>query len=487
MRDPRRAQTLTILMAACALAACSGGGSTSGTPVGGGGTDTGGGDTDTGGGGPVGGLTVTGGLEFTVQNTPVKIDYSGGVANVTMVHKKSTGITCVSGLEMSIAKADGSCELRLVFDVGVASEKDLIKAELHAVKAVKQAGTVLEVIPCKGWPGTDSATDEKVYELDAGKGSVKAGPVKSPESGQDSAVLKGQKLAPEGKIKLRNKGDSVTTDLSFVQVSGDIKSTGSAVASCGTTTGEKKCATGGEEGNKVDNLMKRKPGLFMCSAPGVEFDFGELCGNDAIWVTTYRRWSHKACGGCDDGKTCYRLEKPGTNTWTPTCANVTIDCAKGCGDGKVCVGGTCFAKVADGEDMSLKDELEGYAGIYVNATKGQKVAAVFAVIEGEEKARGKCTEKSPGQLECSGDGPPATPEDCEAARKAFKIPDEVIMLFDPNGKMWSSNGWFGPKGYSNGMLITNSELKITTGFPVSGQGPPGPAGVELAISEATDK
>ncbi len=478
--------SLVAISIAAAMAACTGGASTGGTPVGGGGgTDSGGGAKDSGGGGPVGALTVAGGIEFTVQNTPVKIDYSGGKAEVTMVHKISSGITCISGLEMSIAKADGTCELRMVFDVGVASEKELVKAELHAVKAIKQAGTVLEVLPCEGWPGAAGAKDEKVYELDSGKGSVKAGPVQSPESGQNEAVLTGQKLEPQGKLKLRHKGDFVTTDIGTVTVSGDVKSTGSKVASCGTTTGVKKCGEG-EEGNEVDDQMKRKPLLFMCDAPSVEYDFGELCGHDSIWVTTYRRWSHKACGGCDDGGTCYREESKDGKTWTPKCAKPDSDCAAGCGDDKICVAGTCYEKVKDGADMPLKAELEAYKQIFDEASKDVKVAAAFVVMEGLERARGKCT-TADGRTTCDGEGPAPTPEDCKAAKELFKIPDDVVMLFDFNGDKWSSDKWFGTPNRYNGMLITNSELKITASYPVSGQGPPGSAGIVLAIKEAADK
>ena len=476
---------LSAVLGVCllALGACGGGGSSTGTPIGGG-TDTGGGGTD--GGGQTGSLAVAGGLEFTVQNKPVKIDYSGGKAEVSMVHKKSTGITCVSAVEMKISLADGSCELKLIFDVGVASDKELVQAELHAVKAIKQAGTVLQTIPCAAWPGVEGATDEKVYTLDAGKGELKAGPIQAPESTQALAVLKGQVLAPKGQIKLRNKGDAVVVDLGTLTVTGDVQSVGSEAASCGTTTGEKKCATEGNVGNAVGDLMKRKPFAYMCEAPAVEYDFGELCGHDAVWVTIYRRWSDKACGGCDNGQICFRKDNP-NNTWTPGCGTVTTDCAAGCGDDKVCIGGTCYAKVADGEDMSLKDELAAYKEIYDSAGKDVKLAAAVIVAEGLERARGKCTETEPGKLTCDGEGPASTPEDCAAVREKFKIPDDVILLFDPNKKLWSSNDWFGPQGYSNGMFITNSELKIVAAFPVSGQPPPGSAGVITAIKDAADK
>lgn len=476
---------LAVLTAGIGLAVggCGSTDSTGGTPIGG--SDTAGtGGTDSGT--PVAGaLTVAGGLEFTVNNAPLKIDYSGGKAEVSMVHRKSDAITCVSAVEMKITKADGSCELKLIFDVGVASEKDLVQAELHAVKATKQAGAVIDVIPCVGWPGVDGATDEKVYTLDSGKGFIKAGPVKPPESSQAMAVLAGQTLKPTGTIKLRHKGDSITVTLDKVTVSGDVTSIGSEAASCGTTTGEKQCATEGTVGNAVGNLMNRKPLVHMCGAPSVEYDFGELCGNEAVWVTIYRRWSHKACGGCDDGKTCYRKDNPAENTWTPICAALTTDCAAGCGD-KVCVAGTCYAKVADGEDMALKDELAAYKEIFDNAGKDVKLAAAVIVAEGLERARGKCTETEPGKLTCDGEGPAPTPEDCQAAREQFKIPDDVILLFDPSKKLWSSNAWFGPQGYTNGMFITNSELKITAAFPVQGQPPPGSAGIELAIKEAAD-
>ncbi len=139
--------------------------------------------------------------------------------------------------------------------------------------------------------------------------------------------------------------------------------------------------------------------------------------------------------------------------------------------------------------MSLKDELASYAQIFDEASKDVTVAAAFVVMEGLVKARGKCTPgEKPGQLNCGGEGPGATEEDCKAAKELFKVPDDVIMLFESSGNMWSSNNWFGPEFNPNGMLITNSELKITTLFPIPGKGgAPGTGAIVTAIKDAADK
>lgn len=477
--------TCLLLSGATALSACGGGDTTSGSPTGAGGSDAGGGVD---GGAVSGAVSPAGELSFTVDNKPVKIDYGGGIATVQMVHKKVTDAstaTCVTSVEISVSRPDGTCELLLQFGVGVASEKELVDAKFYAVKAIKQAGTVLELKPCAVWPGAESAKDEVVFSLSKGEGTLNSGIVAAPESGQDQALLKGKKFAPSGKVTLANGGKQIVVDLDAIKISGDVVSTGSAMASCGTVTGVAKCKkTSGEGGNKVGDQVKRKVGLTLCGSTA-EYDIGELCGNEAIWITTHRRWSKKACGGCAKGETCYKVVDDVKKVWTPTCGAATSDCASGCGD-KHCVKGMCYEKVADGADMSLKDALAAYSQIHEKASKDVKLAAVFVVLEGETPAKGTCTKKEDGTSSCTGDGPPANDADCEAARKEFQIPDDVTLLFDPNGKLWASNTYFGPEYYGNGMFITNSELTITHQFPVPGAPPPTPEQVISAIKEAAD-
>ena len=473
-----------------AAAGCGGGtATTTGGKLGGGDGSSAG--VDGGGGGTVSanGFLIAGQLGATVNGQQVSIDYAGGQATAQMVHKKLDkpgAVTCFTSVEMTLAKADGSCMLVLQFGVGIASEKELVKAEFHAVKALKQAGAVIETTPCLDWPGAKDAKGEIVYSLTSGEGVMNVGALKGDDTAKADVLLKGKVLKPQGKVKLKSKGQMIDLDLGSISVTGDVKSTGSAIASCGTATGMNLCPknVGDKESNDVGSYMKRKPGLVDCNTEE-EVDFGEFCGNDAVWVTVYRGWSLKACGGCEQGESCYKHFKE-ENVYTPTCVSETTDCSPACDSAKVCVKTKCEERISDGEDMALKDVLEDYANVFTKSDKAVKLAAAFVIAEGNEKARGKCKEKEPGKLECDGKGKPATQDDCKAAKEKYKIPDTVRMYYDKSGKGWSSDKRFGGP-YSNSMLITNSDLSIVNSFPEKGKGSPGSSEVSGAIEAAKDK
>ncbi len=273
----------------------------------------------------------------------------------------------------------------------------------------------------------------------------------------------------KGKVthtEVKCKGQLIDLDLGSISITGDIKSTGSAIASCGTATGMNLCPkdVGDKEGYKEGDYLKRKPGLVDCNTDE-EVDLGEFCGHDAVWVTVYRGWSVKPCGGCDGGEVCYKHFKEKT-VYTPTCVSQTSDCSPACDSAtEACVDKKCEERIIGDDSMSLKDALKGYDGIFKTADKAVKLAAIFVVAEGDERARGKCS-GPPEKMSCDGSGPAATQADCKAYKAKYKVPDTVRMFYDKSGDGWSSDKWFGPK-YYNSMMITNSELTIANTFPVS--------------------
>lgn len=431
------------------------------------------------------GIDVSGEFEAKIGGKTVLIDYTGGTADVNLVHRlNANGKSCVTSVHMQITQADESCLLDLTFQPGAGNALTLMEAEFHAVNK----NTFVE---CADWPDLKPGKSQ-VYKLKSGKDTVAlTKPIEQPYAAEKDASIEGKDVLVTGTASFSLGGKSFGATFTKLKVLGTLKSTGNANASCGAITGAAQCPDVSEVtlGNAVGQHLKRPGSLYDC-ATGDAYNLDEHCGSDAIWLTMYRRWTEVACGGCAAAEQCVK-KFTSESSYQAECRAKSAACGA-CSDAKktACVKDTagkdaCEEPVVDGEDMTIKAVIEEYKTIY-EGLQGSNIAALFVVAEGTARARGKCTEEN-GSRTCDGSGPAATQADCEAVKSKYGLPDDVVLLFDKNKKYWASGEWLGPEFYSNGMLVMSGQTEITGVFPEPGASSQVSAeAVKAAIQKAVD-
>ena len=469
--------TLSALLIACLIAAtgCAaesdGGGSTTAAPT-----------------KPV----AFGKVDIQLGSAAVTVDYEGGIAEVALVHRiaKEGGKACVPRMTVKLSKKDETCLLTMEFEPSPAGGLLAVKGEFHAYDATLG-------LACADWPDASGAKDV-IYKLKSGNGVlVVVKPIEAPESSKDEATIKDLTIEPKGTAKFSSGGKNIEIKFGGFGAKGDFTSKGSKTVACGVLTGASQCpdTQGLKMGNDVGEFLTRPLTLYSCDDAS-KYELEEHCGADAIWLTMYRRWTEKACGGeCAATEKCLR-QPLDAKTYRAMCLATSTKCG-GCTDAakSVCAVGkegadkgkdACFEPVVDGDDMPLSSIMGEYAKIH-SGFGANNVASIIVVAEGEQRARGACTDSGDGTLTCDGKGPAASEADCKAVRAKFSIPSEVVMLFDKEKKYWSSNSWVGPKGRSNGMLVMNGETQIVAALPdPAGGTPPTTTDVSAAITKATE-
>jgi hypothetical protein len=161
-------------------------------------------------------------------------------------------------------------------------------ARFMAVKAISQDGTIIDTLPCAGWP--DPAKHEVLFEGGSDDATLSLPYLTQPAAGQATAKL-GLNLAMTGTAKLKAGGKLFSFDLKNLTFAGDGSSKGRTDVSCGKSTaatGTAQCAKSPQPGSVVGTDLRR-PVLYRCSDDSL-FDIGELCGASAIWVTQHHDW-----------------------------------------------------------------------------------------------------------------------------------------------------------------------------------------------------
>lgn len=369
---------------------------------------------------------TTGTFSANVDGSDVSIDYAGGKLTAELVHKineDKTGYGCITSAFFSMAKADGSCALELTFQPGAGDGLALSEAKFYAAKGEKQGGVVIKTLVCDGFPGADKG-GEVVWTLAGGDSNVQLAPVKPGESSKTSATLKDQDLQLSGKIKLKKGGKLFELDLSKLSIKGDLTSVGSTQVSCGTAVGEKICPKGVTYGNKVGDYIRRPLGAVRCSDDS-PYDPGELCGSAAQVVVAYQHW------------------------------------------------------VTQKDDWGGKDVIDN---LHKSIAAKKDVGVVFVVLSGKEKV---VVENPPDSGKYEASGPAATQADCETVRKLYNLPDSVVMVYDKDKSLTSTDKQPVGAGYTPAIAVATAAGKIVALLPDS-TGKMDQGMLDKAIQDAID-
>lgn len=234
----RTGAALGVLVLLGACTSVGSGGTTQGTPIGGG---------DGGGGGNVdkanvtdAALTPSGGFEAEIDQGKFKVDYSDPVLNKDLkvqagfTHRISTsGKTCVPAVSISVQRADTSCKLELEFKADFNGELVLDDVRFHAKAALmSDDGVPLETYPCEGWT-KEPAKGLVVYEMVGGLATVDiGGPLDQPYAGQETATIPSRTIQPKGTVTMRFKGREFDLKLDGLKFTGTVVSQGGANVAC---------------------------------------------------------------------------------------------------------------------------------------------------------------------------------------------------------------------------------------------------------------
>ena len=202
------------------------------------------------------------------------------------------GYTCVSKLSLAIEKADGTCRMELAYVPTPAGMK-VVSGKFYAAKAIVSGGTTVKLTPCAGWPGADKSTKELIYDIAEADALLGLAPLGPGKANLKLARLDNLKLKFSGTFTMKKLATKVQVSLATLTLSGSLESTGDPTASCGAPagqTGTAQCNKQGSPGDKVGDVFRRETKLTTCDGDA-EFDLGELCGNDAIWIIDWRQWA----------------------------------------------------------------------------------------------------------------------------------------------------------------------------------------------------
>ena len=355
-----------------------------------------------------------GGFSVELDGKSFAIDYGQGDAVVEMVHKRNpdtAGYGCVTSVLLKLTRKDGSCELRLRYEP-VGESMRLAEGSFAAALGIRQGGVVIDTKVCDGFPGA-TAGGEILYTVSNGPSTLAVAPVGPPNASKAIAVLKGSKLNPTGTVQLQHKGKLFALDLAPIRVEGDVESLGSESVSCGVSVGTDVCPQSPTYGNKVGETVRR-PGLAYSCIDGSSYDFGEFCGKPHVLIT-YDHWLANP------------QRNPNANTF----------------------GG--------------KDVLEGLGGLVTKY--GADVSFALVLRTGAQKVVVEDPSK-PGTYTIGGPAP--TLQDCADVRTAYNIPEDVVVLFDKDRVLNSTEKGLIASTFTPAMLTADTKGTIVAIVPDAG-------------------
>ncbi len=382
--------------------------------------------TTTGGAGTAAaaGLVVSGPIQTSLDGASVSLDYKGGTVVSIVNHKLATdaeNLTCVTEFDMSLAKKDGSCQLDLQFKRGNAGLA-LDKARFYITKTVVAAG-VGSSAPCVEWP--EKAASETFYEGTGDNATLTPNAIGKPLSTQAAAVLTDIKVVMTGTIEMKKAGKKFTIDLSKFTLQGTVNSTGRTDVTCGTVAaavGIDQCPKKATFGTDVGQYVKRGPVLYRCD-DDQPYDFGELCGSSAIWITSHHDY----------------LEE------------------------------------------GLKAMSTSHRTTY-NFFKGKNLGVVWILVEGKEKT---VVEDPPGSGKGKLTGAKPTAEECKTLAEEYKLAPEVVLLYDKDVKLSDPANAL-HSGSIPWAVFAKGDGKIVAILPGSDNKVPQSGAVQQAITDAME-
>ncbi len=241
-------------------------------------------------------LVAKGSLTTTAATGPIALDYTGLPVTIAASHRLASdakGYGCFTKVTMVVEKKDGSCRLELVFSPSTSGPK-LTSGKLYAVKAQMSDGQVVGLVKCGGMPDVDKATKERVFEVIEGSATLNLPPLGPGKANQKVHKATGQKLQLSGNLDVKNLGTKLSFATTGLTFEGGFESIGDPTGDCGggaPKTGASQCDKSGKPGENPGETFRRETRPFRCEAETEDYDLGELCGNDAIWIIDWRNWA----------------------------------------------------------------------------------------------------------------------------------------------------------------------------------------------------
>ena len=358
-------------------------------------------------------LQAKGTLAAVLGGNPVTLDYNGLTVQVGANHRLNSdpkGYGCITKLSLAIEKADGTCRLELVFAPSPAGPK-LSGGKFHAVRAQISDGQTVSLQKCVGFPDTDKATKEKVFEiLPADAVTINFGPLGPGKANQKLARMDNLKLAIAGELSMKNIGTKYSFALSTLTFEGSIESIGDPAGDCGGMvgkTGASECNKQGKPGENVGETYRRETRPFLCDTDTQDYDLGELCGNDVIWIIDWRQWAKNG----------------------------------------------------------ILKEISQVRGAF----KGKNIGVAVVVVEGSSKIP---VEDPPGSGTFKPLGPAPAVTECQAVAVDNNIPKDVVMLFDKEKQLTYQGKKLTNSKYIPAMLFAKADGTIVKILPdVDGKEP----------------
>ncbi|MBM4344207.1 MAG: hypothetical protein FJ100_12635 [Deltaproteobacteria bacterium] len=251
-------------------------------------------------------LVAKGAITATAATGPISIDYSGVKVAVAATHRLASdakGYGCFTKVTLAVEKADGSCRMELVFSPSTSGPK-LTSGKLYAVKAQMSDGQIVGLVKCGGMPDVDKATKERVFEVIEGNTTLNLQPLGPGKANQKLYKATGQKLQLSGNLDVKNLGTKLSFATAALSFEGSFESIGDPAGDCGggaPKTGSAQCDKAGKPGENPGETFRRETRPFRCDAETEEYDLGELCGNDAIWIIDWRNWAKNSLLKSIDG------------------------------------------------------------------------------------------------------------------------------------------------------------------------------------------
>ncbi len=241
-------------------------------------------------------LVANGTLTANAATGAIALDYAGLPVTIAATHRLASdakGYGCFTKVTLAVEKKDGSCRLELVFSPSTSGPK-LTSGKLYAVKAQMSDGQVIGLLKCAGMPDVDKATKERVFEVIEGNTTLNLQPLGPGKANQKTYKLSGQKLQLSGNLDLKNLGTKLSFATAGWSLEGGFESIGDPTGDCGggaPKTGASQCDKAGKPGENPGETFRRETRPFRCEAETEDYDLGELCGNDAIWIIDWRNWA----------------------------------------------------------------------------------------------------------------------------------------------------------------------------------------------------
>lgn len=184
---------------------------------------------------------ATGELGATFEGQSFTLKLGGLPAKIALRHRlvAAGSSPCALEVALSVARADGSCRLELVYRPWIGAGLRLEEARFHARDAADPAAGRPAPLACAGWPDEPLVDPDEpvVYKLHAGASTLPRPFLPVALAQQAEGLVRAVFLSPAGAVTLKFQGRKFELDTATLVFAGDARSLGVQAESCGPCAG----------------------------------------------------------------------------------------------------------------------------------------------------------------------------------------------------------------------------------------------------------